>query len=337
MPATAKLLDKNLDKNPDAKSIDSSVPAYSQNLAIQTSPIQKSAIQKVAKVCVMHGLPIGSTADLGTFMRALDTDKLLAMNFWSLVVKITDQINDEFQLTSEGFSSTGPNATLLEAIAHGVTRRSVAEVEAAGGEPRWLIQQMAAMLAGEDIQIPAAIPAPSATASKATSPAAIETLAPIFTQPAEIPAPAEPQLQPFLLPATPAVTPAPAVRKTQTAPTVPTAPIDRSRLVLEPEVAVSRPPLGERALFGSEAHEEKPRPSRVPLEGYGAAIATGSVKKIAIALLLAVALGAGAFSLREDGATLQQKFGPSIRARYDAAWHGAKSMGAGVSSEVFGR
>jgi hypothetical protein len=322
MPATAISHAKNLDKNLDAKSTDSSVSAYSQKLATQTLATQKSAIQKVAKVCAMHGLPSGSPADLGTFMRALDTDKLLAMNFWSLVVKITDQINDQIQFSAHENGPTGSNttnATLLEAIAQGVTRHSVAEVEAAGGEPKWLIQQMAAMLAGEDVQIPPAMPAPAAAATQVTPRAPAETPALVQTPPANLPEPAEAQPQPFLVP---------AVQTVQT---------DRSRLVLEHEVAVSSPLLGQRALFGSEAQEEKARPSRVPLEGYGATIATGSARKIAFALLIAVALGGGAFFVQENGAALQQKFGPSIRARYDAAWHGAKGMGGWVSSEVSGR
>jgi hypothetical protein len=311
MPSFAKLHDKTHDKNLDTKPIHSSVPDNSVS-----APSQKSAIQKVAKVCAMHGLPSGSTGDLGAFMRALDTDKLLAMNFWSLVVKITDQINDQISVQNSVqiiAQQNGSNLTLLEAIAQGVTGRSVAEIEAAGGEPKWLIQQMAAMLAGEDIQIPAAAPVPAAPASAeilSRSPAPEAPALILTPPPAEVPMAAEAQLQPFLV---------------------------RSRLVLEPEATTSQPLPGQRALFGSETQEEKARPSRVPLEGYGASIATGSVKKIALTLLLLVALGGGAFFVQADSTALQQKFGPSLRARYNAAWHGAKGMGSWVSSEVSGR
>ena len=322
MPATAKLHDKNLDKNLDTSSTLGSVPANS----VPDSSVSAYS-QKVAKMCVMHGLPIRSTGDLGTFMRALDTDKLLAMNFWSLVVKITDQISAQIsnQTSAQDNGSIGSNRPLLEAIAVGVTGRSVAEIEAAGGEPKWLIQQMAAMLAGEDIQISAAMPAPPPTVTKESSSAvAVEPPAPVAPAliltppPTELPASAETQLQPFLI-------------RTDRDKS------DRSRLLLEPEVAASRQLLGQRALFGSDAQEEKARPFRVPLEGYGASIATGSTSRIAIALLMLVALGAGAFFVRGNGAALQQKFGPSLRARYNAAWHGAKGMGSWVSSEVSGR
>ena len=176
MPTTAISPYKSHDKISDAKSTDNSVSAYSQKLAIQKSAIQKLAIQHVAKVCVMHGLPSGSAADLGTFMRALDTDKLLAMNFWSLVVKITDQIGEHIQSSAQ---ETGSNSPLLEAIAHGVTGRSVAAIEAAGGEPKWLIQQMAAMLAGEDIQIPAAMPMPAKPIPSSAPP--VQTATPVPT------------------------------------------------------------------------------------------------------------------------------------------------------------
>jgi hypothetical protein len=340
MLATAKLHDKNPDQNHDktldTESIHSSVPGSSVPDSSVSAHSQKLAIQKVTKVCVMHGLPSGSPGDLGTFMRSLNHDKLLAMNFWSLVVKITDQISNETSIQTSAHEN-GSNPELLETIAQGVTGRSVAEVEAVGGEPKWLIQQMAAMLAGEDVQIPAAMPVPAAAVSADTSrAAAVEPPAFVSTPTADLPEPAEAQSQPFL------------VRTARTARTARTdqadQPVltdrdisDRSRLVLEPEAAASKPLPGQRALFGQEAQEEKASPFRVPLEGYGATVANGSASRIAIALLIVVALGGGAFFVRGNGAAMQQKFGPSVRARYNAAWHGAKWMGGWVSSEVSGR
>jgi hypothetical protein len=62
----------------------------SHNTTVSATPYAK----KIATICMMHGIPSNASgANLGTFMRALDQDKLLAMNFWSLVVKITDQIS----------------------------------------------------------------------------------------------------------------------------------------------------------------------------------------------------------------------------------------------------
>lgn len=293
MPATAKFADKRSDKSLlGSSTIDSSISAYAK---------------KVATVCAMQGVPSGSAGDLGTFMRALDNDKLLAMNFWSLVVKITDQISA--QLSAQEIAS---NQQLLEAIARGVTRRSVAELEAGGGEPKWLIQQMAAMLAGEDIQIPSTLQIPPSVqipSSAMVSAAAPIAEPPALTPSAPAPASAEPQLQPFLI---------------------------RPRMVLEPEAAAPQPLLGQRALFAPEQQpkqepeqqpeQKKAQPSRVPLEGYGERIATGSTRMIAFAALMVIALGGAAFFARGEGSALQHRVATSVRASYDAAWHGVKSL-----------
>jgi hypothetical protein len=197
-----------------------------------------------------------------------------------------------------------------------VTGLSVAEIEAGGGEPKWLIQQMAAMLAGEDIQIPAAAVDPAAAADVTVSKeiaAAVEEPVLVLTPPpvAEAPVAVEAQLQPFL------------IRNDRDKSGNP----DRSRMVLEPEMTVSKALVGQRALFGSEGQEEKGRAMRVPLEGYGDRSATGSTRMIAFAALMLVAVGGGAFIVRGDAAALRQKFVPSVRAGYDSAWHGVKALG----------
>jgi hypothetical protein len=280
-----------------------------QTTTVSANPYAK----KIATICMMHGIPSGAGGNLGTFMRALDVDKLLAMNFWSLVVKITDQISAQ---------ENGSNQALLEAISEGVTGLSVAELEAGGGEPKWLIQQMAAMLAGEDIQIPAAtvaqatavVPAAAldSTVSREIATVAVEEPALILTPPVtETPVAVEIQLQPFL------------IRNDSDK----SEKSDRSRMVLEPEAAGSRAQLGERALFGSEGQEEKAQAIRVPLQGYGERSASGNVRMIAFATLMALALGSGAFIARGEGAALRQKFVPVVRAGYDSAWHGVKALG----------
>jgi hypothetical protein len=275
-----------------------------QNSTVSANPYAK----KIATICMMHGIPSGAGGNLGTFMRALDVDKLLAMNFWSLVVKITDQISTQ---------ENGSNQALLEAISEGVTGLSVAELEAGGGEPKWLIQQMAAMLAGEDIQIPATTVVPLAmldtTLSEPIAATAVEEPALVLTPPpvTEAPVTVEPQLQPFL------------IRNDRDK----SDNSDRSRMVLEPEVSASRPLLGQRALFGFEAQEEKAQAIRVPLQSYGERSANGNVRMIAFAALMTVALGSGAFFARGDGAILHQKFVPSVRAGYESARHGVKALG----------
>jgi hypothetical protein len=282
-----------------------------QNSTVSANPYAK----KITTICMMHGIPSGAGGDLGTFMRALNTDKLLAMNFWSLVVKITDQISAQ---------ENGSNVALLEAISEGVTGLSVAELETGGGEPKWLIQQMAAMLAGEDIQIPAAANVPAAAVAPAATLDApvsgeiaatpVEESALVLTPPpvAEAPVAVETQLQPFL------------IRNDREK-------SDRSRMVLEPEVAAAKPLVGQRALFGFEGQEEKTRAIRVPLQSYGERSTNGSVRMIAFAMLMLLALGSGAFVARGEGAALRQKFVPSVRAAYNSAWHGVKALGTWAS------
>jgi len=102
---------------------------------------------------------------------------------------------------------------------------------------------------------------------------------------------------------------------------------DRSRMVLEPEVVASKPLLGQRALFGAEVREEKTRAVRVPLEGYGERSASGSTRIIAFAVLMVVAAGGAAFFGWGEGAAMQKKFGPSVRAGYDSGWHALKALG----------
>lgn len=250
----------------------------------------------------MHGIPSGPAGDLGTFIRALNDDKLLAMNFWSLVVRISDQEN-------------GSNKALLEAIAEGVTGRSVAETEAAGGEQRWLMEQMAAMLAGEDVRIPAALvpstsPALAAVAGEISLVAVEAPVLVLTPPPADLQVSAETRLQPFL------------IRDED----------ERSRLMSEPEVGSSKSLLGQRVLFGPQMQEESVRAFRVPLEGYAASSASGSGRMIAFAVLMVVALGCGAFFARGDRAALQQKFGPSVRAGYNSAWREVKDLSGWVSN-----
>ncbi len=263
-----------------------------------SSTTPNSYAKKIATMCAMHGIPSGAGGNLGTFMRALDEDKLLALNFWSLVVKISDLEN-------------GSNVALLEAISQGVTGKSVAEAEAAGGEQQWLIKQMACMLAGEDIHIPAAAsltPVASAEPVRVEVPVvAVEAQTLVLAPPSigEALVAAEAQLQPFL------------IRDDR----------DRSRMVLEPETASSKSLMGQRALFGPEVRGEKTRTIRVPLEGYGERSVSGSARIIAFAVVIAVAAGGAAFFGSGEGAAMQKKLGPSVRARYDSAWRGVKALG----------
>ena len=263
-------------------------------------------------VCSMHGIPTGNIGNLATFMRALPEDKSLAMNFWSLMARMHDL-------------EQGSNERLLEAIAEGVTGRSVIEVHATGGEPRRLMKQMAAMLAGEDIDLSevvrtpaAAVPVPM-TADGESLRVAMEAA-------------------PALVPTSPAASEAAASAegKWQLV-SVWQEEEERSRLALEPEMVGLQPFVEQRALFGVDLKEEPVQMSRVPLEGYGERSANGSARTIAFAVLMMVAAGGAAFFARSDAAVLQHKVGPSVRAGYGAAWRGVKGFGDWAGDAVFGR
>jgi hypothetical protein len=256
-----------------------------------SSPSTDSYSRKIAMVCAMHGIPTGTIGNLATFMRALPEDKGLAMNFWSLMAKMHDL-------------EQGSNAAPLEAIAEGVTGRSVVEVHAAGGEPRWLMKQMAAMLAGEDIDLSAVAQVPAtAPVSVAAAPALV------LTSPAASVAAASAEGKWQLV----------SVRQEE----------ERSRLVLEPAMVGLQPFFGQRAPVGVDLREEAMQGIRVPLEGYGERSANGSARTIAFAVLMVIAAGGAAFFARGDAAVLQQRVGPSVRAGYDAAWRGVKGLGLG--------
>ena len=77
-------------------------------------------------------------------MAALETDKHLAMDFWAVVARMTDE---------ESGKSSGPalNGRILEVIVTAVTGQSVSEMIAAGGEKKRYVGDLASMLAGEDI------------------------------------------------------------------------------------------------------------------------------------------------------------------------------------------
>jgi hypothetical protein len=262
--------------------------------------------KKIKMLCAVHGVPCGSPANLAMFLRAVNEDKCLAMNFWSLMARMHDL-------------EQGSNEVLLEAIAEGVTGRSVVEVHAAGGEPRWLMKQMAAMLAGEDIDIAAVVQVPAAAVREIARAAVESAPAVALTAPvaAATAVSAEMKWQ------------AVSIRQEE----------ERSRLVLEPEMVGLQPFFGQRALFGVDLREPKVevREIRVPLEGYGERSANGSVRMIAFAVLMVVAMCGAAFVARGDAAVLQHKVGPSVRAGYDAAWRGVKGLGDWAGNAAFGR
>jgi hypothetical protein len=262
---------------------------YSAKLT-DSSLAADSYSKKIAMVCAMHGIPTGNVGNLATFMRALPDDKSLAMNFWSLMARMHDL-------------EQGSNERLLEAIAEGVTGRSVIEVHATGGEPRRLMKQMAAMLAGEDIDLSEVAQVPAAAPVSVAAPSLVLTSS--VTAEAAMSSGAKWQMV--------------SVRQEE----------ERSRQALEPEMVGLQPFVEHRASFGVDLKEEPVQMNRVPLEGYGERSAHGSIRMIAFAALMLVVAGGAAFVARGDAAGVQHKVGPSVRAGYDAAWRGMKGWAVG--------
>ncbi len=99
-------------------------------------------VRQVIAICAKHSVAYGSPDDLPGFMTALNENKHLAMDFWSMVARISDR------------SETKDPRWLLKIIVEGVTGQSLADFDAADGQQRVPLQKLANMLAGEDIQTP---------------------------------------------------------------------------------------------------------------------------------------------------------------------------------------
>jgi TonB family protein len=135
-------------------------------------------VRKIEMVCDMHGVTFGSPANLAGFVQALDGNKHLAMDFWSLVGRMSETAGP----SPTGAAASGPaapeqaevtrasaavedvsdgrtaNGRMLETIVEGVTGQSVADVIAAGGAARRSVGDLASLLAGEDIYAPEVTP-----------------------------------------------------------------------------------------------------------------------------------------------------------------------------------
>jgi TonB family protein len=118
-------------------------------------------VREFIAVCATHGISYGGLDDLAGFMRALHDNKHLAMNFWSVVARISE---------SPANRAAGSD-WLKTAIVEAVTGHTVDEVAAAGPAHRVLLGRLASMLAGEDIQLADELPlAPRAAMTFAKPP-----------------------------------------------------------------------------------------------------------------------------------------------------------------------
>ncbi len=100
--------------------------------------------REIAAVCEKHSVAHGSPGKLAGFLRALQKNKHLAMDFWSLVVRISSEENG---------GSVDPD-WLLAVIVEGVTGWSVSSLYAVRAAETSDVNRLASMLAGEDVHPP---------------------------------------------------------------------------------------------------------------------------------------------------------------------------------------
>jgi hypothetical protein len=119
--------------------------------------------REIAALCQKHSVPCGTPEDLAGLLDALGRNKLLALEFWSLIARVTDRD-----------PSAAINDSLLAAIVEAVTSQTLAEANSAGSTERLLVRKFANMLAGEDIHAPLAPGLFSAARESAREPVAPE-------------------------------------------------------------------------------------------------------------------------------------------------------------------
>ena len=95
-------------------------------------------IKKFKTICVMHGVAIGSRADLPGFMQKLVEDRHLAMDFWAFVGKMSSREGGEFS-----------DDQLLAIVTEGVVGSELSEEDS---EAKQALADLRAMFAGVDVQ-----------------------------------------------------------------------------------------------------------------------------------------------------------------------------------------
>jgi TonB family protein len=100
-------------------------------------------VRKFRAICAMHGVQVGSRADLPGFMQKLLEDRALAMDFWALIGKLSNREGGEL-------SDDQMLAVVVEGVMGG-------ELSGYDRETKRIIDDLRAMLAGVDIQGPAQV------------------------------------------------------------------------------------------------------------------------------------------------------------------------------------
>jgi TonB family protein len=115
------------------------IPAPSDDPALQPVALP---VAEIEAVCSKHSILCGEPDSLDRFLRALHTDKHLAMDFWSLVARLTDR------------NPAADSGLLLAAIVQGVVGRSLDEVSASNPLAQLQLRELSGLLAGEDVETP---------------------------------------------------------------------------------------------------------------------------------------------------------------------------------------
>ena len=97
-------------------------------------------VRKFRSICVMHGVQVGSDAELPIFLHKLLDDRHLAMDFWAFVGKVSSREGGDLS-----------DEQLLRVVVEGISGSDIAEV---GEGQQSVIDDLRAMLAGVDIQPP---------------------------------------------------------------------------------------------------------------------------------------------------------------------------------------
>jgi TonB family protein len=98
------------------------------------------SVRKFRAICVMHGVQVGSCADLPNFMQKLMDDRHFAMDFWAFVGKLSRREGGEFS-----------DDQMLAVVAEGVAGGELSEED---DEAKRVLDSLRAMLAGVDVQAP---------------------------------------------------------------------------------------------------------------------------------------------------------------------------------------
>ncbi len=98
----------------------------------------------------MHQVAVGSPAELAGFLVALDEDKHLAMDFWAVMGKMSEE-------GSAYLAGSPLHERMLEVVVEAVTGLNVAEVITSSEESLGTVERLSRLLGGEDLNSPVVI------------------------------------------------------------------------------------------------------------------------------------------------------------------------------------